>query len=52
LATHISKLIEAPQSALELGHRAYQRAQQLFDFKLMLRAHAETYIQLAATPKR
>jgi glycosyltransferase involved in cell wall biosynthesis len=52
LAMHISKLIEAPQSARELGDRAYRRAQQLFDFKLMLRAHAETYIQVAATPKR
>jgi phosphatidylinositol alpha-mannosyltransferase len=52
LAMHISKLIEAPQSAREIGDRAYRRAQQLFDFKLMLRAHADTYIQVAATPKR
>ena len=47
LSTRISELIEAPLLARELGKRACQRALQFCNYQLMLRSHAETYVEVA-----
>jgi len=52
LSTRISELIDAPLLAHELGKRARQRALQFCNYQLMLRSHAETYVQIAETRRR
>jgi glycosyltransferase involved in cell wall biosynthesis len=52
LSRRISELIETPRLAGELGRHACLRAMQLYNYESMLRAHAETYVEVSTTGRR